>query len=178
MDESPKQESPQAGNGKPAYGPGSGFHGKKGRSGPSKGNQNATRHGMKGSKLPKGLEYIELRVNSLRRQVEEAIIQLKGSIGIVDAAAVNSILKWERHGLLAAHWLRKEADKLSAGDRLRFSEAIAKASDNRDRNIKALGLDRDQAEDVLGQLYGKPTKLLPAPEATSNAGGAGGTGDR
>ncbi len=55
----------------------------------------------------------------------------------MDAAAINSILKWERHGLLAAHWLRHEADKLSPSDRLRFSEAIAKASDNRDRNIAA-----------------------------------------
>ena len=94
---------------------------------------------MKGSKLPKGCEYIEHRVNALPPDGRR-VMQAKGEIGIVDAAAVNSILKWERHGLLAAHWLRHEADKLSASDRLRFSEAIAKASDNRDRNIAALGL--------------------------------------
>jgi hypothetical protein len=138
-----------------AFGKGSGFHGKPGRSGPAKGNGNAIRHGMKGNKLPKGCAYIENRVNSLRRQVEAALIEAKGAINIVDAAAVNSILKWEKHGLLAAHWLRKEADKLSAGDRLKFSEAIAKASDNRDRNIRLLGLDRDKADSILDKLYAR-----------------------
>jgi hypothetical protein len=118
---------------------------------------------MAGGKLPKGCEYIENRVNALRRQVEAALMELKGEVSIVDAAAVNSILKWERHGLLAAHWLRKEADKLSAADRLRFSEAIAKASDARDKNIRALGLDRDAADDVLNTLYAPPA--LPPPSA-------------
>jgi hypothetical protein len=91
--------------------------------------------------------------------MEAAIIAAKGEINIVDAAAINSILKWERHGLLAAHWLRHEADKLSTWDRLRFSEAIARASDNRDRNIRMLGLDRDAAHDVLTQLYA-PVKAI------------------
>lgn len=122
-------------------GKGSAFIGKKGRSGPPKGNSNNLRHGMRGGKLPKGCQYIEHRVNNLRRQVEAVLLSSKGKISIVDAAAVNSILKWERHGLLAAHWLRHEAEKLSATERLKFSEAIAKASDSRDRNIRTLGLD-------------------------------------
>lgn len=129
----------------PAYGKGSRFYGKPGRSGPPKGNENATRHGMRGSKLPKGCAYIENRVNSLRRQVECALIEAKGEISIIDAAGVNSVLKWERHGLLAAHWLRKEADKLSVSDRLKFSEAIARASDARDKALRSLGLDAKPA---------------------------------
>jgi hypothetical protein len=142
-----------------------GFHGKPGRSGPRERNQNATRHGMRGSKLPPGCKYIELQVNSLRRQIEEAVMAAKGEITITDAAAINSILKWERHGKLANHWLRKECDKLSASDRLRFSEAIAKASDYRDRNIRLLGLDRDQHDDLMQELYGRrKPKLLPAPK--------------
>lgn len=96
---------------------------------------------MRGGKLPAGCQYIENRVNSLRRQVEKALIAAKAEIGIVDAAAVNSILKWERHGLLAAHWLRKEADQLTPAERLKFSEAIAKASDARDKAIRSLQLD-------------------------------------
>ncbi|MCI0643212.1 MAG: hypothetical protein L0Y72_06530 [Gemmataceae bacterium] len=149
-----------------------GFHGKPGRSGPPKGNSNAQRHGMKGGKLPKGCMYIEHRVNSLRRQMETALMEAKGEINIIDAAAINSILKWERHGLLAAHWLRKEADKLSASDRLRFSEAIAKASDNRDRNIRALGLDRDNANSILDALYARGKAML------ANGDGAGGVEDK
>jgi hypothetical protein len=165
MDETPENETAT-----PRYGAGSGFHGKKGQ---GKGNTNAQRHGMSGGKLPAGCAYIENRVNALRRQVEQAIVVAKGEIGIVDAAAINSILKWERHGLLAAHWLRKEAHKLSPSDRLRFSEAIAKASDNRDKNIRALGLDRDLKDTILDQLYARPV-LLPAHaengEATSDKG--------
>lgn len=128
---------------RPQYGPLSNFKGKAGCSGAPKGNTNAIRHGMRGSKLPVGCKYIEGRVNALRRMVEQALITQKGEIGIVEAAAVNTILKWERHGLLAAHWLRHEADSLSAGDRLKFSEAIAKASDNRDKAIKSLNLDKE-----------------------------------
>jgi hypothetical protein len=129
------------------------FCGKPGRSGPPNGNANALRHGLRGGKLPKGCQYIENRVNSLRRQVEAAVIEAKGEINVVDAAAINSVLKWERHGLLAAHWLRHQGDKLSPTELLKFSEAIAKASDARDRNIRALGLDRDKADGVLEALY-------------------------
>lgn len=126
---------------KPETAPKNRFCGKPGRSGAPRGNGNALRHGMQGGKLPPGCQYIENRVNALRRQVEAALIAAKREIGIVDAAAVNSILKWERHGLLAAHWLRKEAAKLSPSDRLKFSEAIAKASDARDKAIRSLQLD-------------------------------------
>ena len=128
--------APKFGKGQPAH-----YCGKPGRSGPPKGSANNLRHGMKGSKLPSGCKYIEYRVNNLRRQCEDALMQVKGEINIVDAAAINSVLKWERHGLLAAHWLRHEINKLSATDRLKFSEAIAKASDNRDKAIRSLGLD-------------------------------------
>jgi len=141
------------------------FCGVKGRSGAPRGNGNALRHGMKGGKLPEGCQYIENRVNSLRRQVETALLAAKREIGIVDAAAVNSILKWERHGLLAAHWLRHEAAKLSAGDRLKFSEAIAKASDSRDKAIRSLGLDRDTRDNVLDALYAR----LPAPNSNGES---------
>jgi hypothetical protein len=140
MSTTPKQDPPKD-DAKPRYGPGSGFHGKCGRSGPPVGSQNAARHFLKAGKLPKKLQYVGHRINQFRRHLEEAVAAVKGEVSIVDAAAVNSACKWERHGILAQHWLRCEADKLSATERLKFSEAIAKASDNRDRNLRALGLD-------------------------------------
>lgn len=166
MTETSKDDVPQTRNGKPAYGKGSAFIGRAGASGARPANANAQRHGMKGNKLPKGCEYIENRVNNLRRQMEQAVLDAKGVISIVDAAAINSVLKWERHGLLAAHWLRHEVDKLSTRDRLYFSEAIAKASDARDRNIKALGLDVPPPEmDLRGYIdASKPAAALPAPD--------------
>jgi hypothetical protein len=117
------------------------FCGKKGRSGPPRGNDNAARHYLRAGKLPPKLQYIEHRINAFRRHLEAAVAAAKGEVSIVDAAAINSACKWERHGLLAQHWLRHEAENLSASDRLRFSEAIAKASDNRDKNLRTLGLD-------------------------------------
>lgn len=117
------------------------FCGKKGRSGAPKGNQNSSRHYLHAGKLPPNLQYIEHRINNFRRHLETQLIAKKGEVGIVDAAAINSACKWERHGILAQHWLRHEAEKLNASDRLKFSEAIAKASDNRDKNLRMLGLD-------------------------------------
>jgi hypothetical protein len=122
---------------------------------------------MRGSKLPEGCLHIEHKVNKLRRQLEDLVLKVKGEINFVDAATINSVLRWERHGALAAHWLRKEIDKLSASDRLRFSEAMAKAGDNRDRNIRMLGLDRDTADYLLNQLYSRSNrsmKLLNPPK--------------
>ena len=105
------------------------------------GNRNGLRHGLTGNKLPKGCQYVENRVNNLRRQVEDALLAVKDSISLTDAAAINSVLKWERHGMLASHYLRKEGDTLSVADKLRFSEAIAKASDARDKALRMLDLD-------------------------------------
>ena len=120
------------------------FCGKKGRSGPPKGNTNAAHHYMRAGKLPPKLMYIEARINGLRTHLSNTVEKAKGEVSIVDAAAINSACKWERHGLLAQHWLRHEADNLNASDRLKFSEAIAKASDNRDKNLRLLGLDAAQ----------------------------------
>ena len=63
----------------------------KNKGGPPLGSVNAQRHGMRGGKLPKGCGYIENRVNSLRRTVEAAILEAKGEISLLDAAAVNTI---------------------------------------------------------------------------------------
>jgi hypothetical protein len=127
---------------------------------------------MYGGKLPKGCQYIEKTVNALRRQVEAALIAAKGAISIIDAAGVNSVLKWERHGMLAAHWLRKEADNLSVMERLKFSEAIAKASDSRDRAIRSLGIDA-KASDGWNDVY----RLMPPADATDPATDGEGTSD-
>ncbi len=126
----------------------------KNKGGPPKGSANAARHYLKGGKLPKHLAYVENRINAFRRHLEAAVIDLKGEVSLLDAAGISSACKWERHGVLAQHWLRKEAATLSASDRLRFSEAIAKASDQRDRNLRLLGLDAKPAAPWL----------LPAPK--------------
>ena len=104
-------------------------------------NTNGIRHGLLAGKLPAHLAYVEKRTNAFRRQVEALVIDLKGEIGVMDAAAINSVVKWERHACLALHWLRKEEATMSPTDRLKFSEAICKASDARDRALAKLRLD-------------------------------------
>jgi len=152
MTDTPENDTPLSDIAKPK------FCGKKGRSGPPKGNDNAARHYLRAGKLPAKLQYIEHRINSFRRHLEDEVAAKKGAVNLVDAAAINSACKWERHGVLAQHWLRHEADKLSAGDRLRFSEAIAKASDQRDKNLRLLGLGAAPVDpwDVIDGNTGAP----------------------
>lgn len=125
---------------------------KTGKRGGQIGNRNALRHGLRGGKVPPGAEYVEKFVNALRRQVEDQVLALRGEVTLTDAAHINSVLKWERHGKLAEFWLRKEADNLTVSDRLRFSEAIAKASDNRDKAIRALKLERNVVNDAWAAI--------------------------
>lgn len=119
------------------------FCGKKGRSGPPKDNRNAMRHGLKAGKLPKGAAYIEVRLNTFRRILEDEVIDAKGEVSLGDAAAIQTCLRWERHAMLAQRWLRIEGANLGVSDLLKFSEAIARASDARDRALRLLDLGRE-----------------------------------
>jgi hypothetical protein len=137
-----------------------------GRRGAPAGNTNALRHGLRSGKLPTRCKFIENATNAFRRELEAVVIKMKGAISISDAAAINSATKWEQHGLLARYWLRKEIDKLTPSDRLRFSEAIARASDARDKAIRALDLDQHAREAMMPWLVvsdGRVSGVLAKP---------------
>jgi hypothetical protein len=104
---------------------------------------------MRGNALPSDARYVEKRCNVFRRKLEAMVLAAKGTISLTDAAAINGALRWERFSALAAHWLRKEASSLSASDRLRFAEAMARGGDYRDKNIRLLNLDRDNETDLF-----------------------------
>ena len=126
------------------------------------GNENGhgnVRHGLKAGKLPPKCQYIEHQMNGLRRQLEKAVLEAKGAITLLDAAAIQTAMKWERHGALALRWLRLEGDALKPSDRLAFSREIARASSERDKALKDLHLDRDSKDSIIDALY----KRLPAP---------------
>lgn len=145
-------ETPKNGSKKPTYGKGSNFKGKAGRSGAPKGNRNGLRHGMKAGKLPADCQYIEIRMNKFRRELEDAVINVKSEIGLIDAANIQTAMKWERHGALALRWLRTQVDKLKPTEQLQFSREIAKASTERDKAIALLGLDA-KPEPILLKDY-------------------------
>lgn len=126
--------------------------------GAPKGNSNGSgnvRHGLKAGKLPKNCKHIENQCNVLRRQLEAAVIQLKGEVSLYDAASIQTALKWERHGALALRWLRTEIQKLKPMERLHFSRETARASTERDRAIAALKLDADPVESEWDIIDGK-----------------------
>ena len=136
------------------------FCGVKGRSGAPKNNRNALRHGLKSGSLPKDAKYIELRLNNFRRQLEDVVIAVKGEVSLPDAGTIQSCVRWERHACLAHRWLTKQYNELKAIDRLKFSEAIAKASDSRDKAIRTLQLDRDSNDNIIDALYSKPELII------------------
>lgn len=117
------------------------FHGKKGRSGPPKGSTNAAKHYMRAGKLPKCMKYIETRINGFKRHLEALVLDARGEVTVTDAAHIDTAAKWERHGCLALRWLRTEGENLKPSEKLSYSEAIAKASMNRDKAIEKLELN-------------------------------------
>jgi len=119
------------------------YCGKPGRSGPVRENRNAIRHGLKAGKLPKGCQYIEIRLNSFRRQLEDSVMAAKGEVSLLDAAAIQTCLKWERHGCLAQRWLRLKETELKPNDLLQFSREIARASTERDKALATLELEAE-----------------------------------
>ena len=112
------------------------------RKGPPKGNRNNLRHGLRAGQLPLKCKYIQNQCDNIRRQLEDAVLALRGEITILDAACIQTCVKWERHGALALRWLRLEGETLKPSDRILFSREVARASSERDKALKDLGLDQ------------------------------------
>ena len=145
MADTPKEDTSKDKNAsKPRFGKGQPSHycGKPGQSGAPKGNRNALRHGLKCGKCPPDAMYIEHQVNSLRRQLEDAVLAQHGEVSLVHAGIIQTSCKWEKHGALATRWLRLKGDQLKPTEVLQFSREIARASSERDKAIAALDLNR------------------------------------
>ncbi len=127
--------------------------------GGQRGNRNHMRHGLTAGKLPQGCQYIENALNSFRRQLEDIVLENKGSISLLDAAAIQTALKWERHGALALRWLNKAGDKLKPMESMSFSREIAKASTERDKALANLGLNRNKVVDAWALIDVAPRRI-------------------
>jgi hypothetical protein len=114
------------------------------KGGPPKGNRNAIRHGLSTSKLPKGAIYIEKACHKFRLNLENAVLEARGEITLIDASAIDTATKWVRHEKLCARWLRLKADTLSPDNLLKFSRDMAKASTERDKAIRLLKLEKKE----------------------------------
>jgi hypothetical protein len=155
--------------------------------GAPRGNQHNTRHGLRlvVNGLPPGCTRLEGDRRKLRRLLESLVETQKGEITIVDAALISTIIRWETHSALCARWLRHalaEGGKgLTHADKLGYSREVARASSERDKCIKALGVGKKATRDVLADLYDKAVTVdghqddgiadRPADESTESGEG-------
>jgi hypothetical protein len=124
-------------------------------------NRNHLRHGLKAGQLPSGAKYIEVRLCKFRQVLEDAVLAVREEVTIVDAALIQTCIRWERHAALAQRWLTKSFDVLKPIERLHFSREIARASAERDKTLRALELDSETSFAVLGQSLSR--LALPGP---------------
>ncbi|MCI0639581.1 MAG: hypothetical protein L0Y72_18905 [Gemmataceae bacterium] len=140
--------------------------------GKGKNNRNALRHGLRAGKLPDDCQYVELRLNSLRRTLEDAVVRTHGEVSETQAAIILQAIDWERHRCLCQRWMRKKAKELSLTELVKLSEGMAKGSTELSRAIKMLDIDRDNADSILDALYARGKAML------ANGDGAGGADDK
>ena len=101
------------------------------------------------------------------------MIELRGEVGLADAAAINSAVRWERHAMLAQRWLRVDVGDMDATTRLAYSRDVAKASSERDKCIRALGLEPSKQSDPWSILDATATTRTEEAGSSENGQTAG-----
>ncbi len=139
---------------------------KPGRGAP-RGNGNAVRHGLRGSKSPAGCSYIDKQTRSLRAAILGELAE-RGDLSLYREALAQSCLRHETRALLAARWLREKKD-LDLEKRLALVATISRATDDRDRCLARMGLDqtRDQAIDYSAMFLDPASPQADAPTSAT-----------
>lgn len=109
-------------------------------------NKNHMHHGLTTGCNPPGCNYVTHAVSELRRAIEAAVITARGSVGLVDAAAIQTACRWERHALLCGRWLRKHVRGNDACRAAELLRDIANASSNRDKALGSLHLSKQPGD--------------------------------
>jgi hypothetical protein len=134
-------------------------------------NTNSLTHGLTAvltsGRLPKGCSYIRKTCAALKMLIEGQVLSVKGEVSLVDAATIQSCIRWERHALLSQRWLRTEAG-LNPDQKLSFSREIARASAERDKCLRLLQLDKPQ--DAFQTLLDSFAESEPVPQPDAVAG--------
>ena len=132
--------------------------GKPGRSGPLQANLNATRNGVRISRLtlgelPKTMRRQTQQARAYRRGLESIVVEAKGEVNLADAHLIDEAAGAEVHASVCRWLLRTRLEKMSVSDVARCSEQILKAKSIRNRAVERLRLDRDTAEKAIEVLY-------------------------
>src|SRR5262245_28692683 len=124
-------------------------------------NRSGLRHGLHSGQLAPDMKYIEIRLNALRRSLEDGVMEAHGAVGRTHAALIRRAIDWEAHRLKCQRWLKLKADELGPMELLKFSEQMARASTEMSKAVEALKLERDRGNDLLDRLYARPLPRLP-----------------
>lgn len=112
----------------------------------------STTAGLTLGRLPKGNAWIMRVAQRFANALMDAVIESGGRLDVYTLALIQTAVKWERHSMMAQKWLREHIDKMNPDTRLAYSREIARASAERDRTLRQLGLDRHDEGDVLSLL--------------------------
>jgi hypothetical protein len=120
--------------------------GKPGKSGPPKGNLNATKNGTTLTRLTLGELPLTMRrqtqqARKYRRGLEALVINTKGEVNATDAHLIDEASSAEVHASVCRWLLRTRLDKMSVSDVARCSEQIVKAKAARNRAVERLNID-------------------------------------
>jgi hypothetical protein len=150
-DASPASESSPpktAGNGKPAK------------------RQRKERYGMVTASLPSGCGWVRQLAAKFRRSLEAAVVEARGEVAIIDAALIDSAVRWQTSALIVARWLRLHEATMTHSERLLYVRQAGIFGDKRDRCLRELRLSGEAAADDARQrlaklLYGKRKPATP-----------------
>jgi hypothetical protein len=126
------------------------------------GNRNALKHGTRtiltSGRMPAGCGYIGRQVKALRSALNaEIAARHDGEISLLHGCYVQSAMRHEQRAMLLQRWLRETSD-LSLDYRISLLREISAATDSRDKCLRAIGLDKDAADDVWATYYAKKTE--------------------
>jgi len=87
-----------------------------------------------------------------RRDLENAVVAVKGEVNLNDAHLIDLATNAETHASVCRWLMRERLDKMSTNDVLACSREILKAKEARNRAFAKLNLDADQ-ENIINALY-------------------------
>ena len=129
------------------------------------GNENAVRHGLRMTNLPKGCGWLEGALRSLRRDLIDEITQEQGPPTLYQDALIQSVVRHETRAQLLLRWLRTDAQSLTLERRLALLASVSNATDQRDKCLERLGLAKRSTDaDAIAILYSREPEPHTAPE--------------
>jgi hypothetical protein len=142
------------------------------------GNSNAWKHGLRSSlvlvAVPPKAAWIKKLMAAFRRDLEAAVVERHGEVSLMRAAVINSASRHETIAQLAGRMLKLAGDEVKTETKLAILDRIGRATDARDRCIRALDLEATPGS-AWDAYFSSPIDLpgptdhepATAPEATT-----------